>query len=71
MQKASTTVKTQKERLGKKNLKLYCTTLYHRSNGLTPQLLANSTIGSRDKKKKKTRTMISEGQDTVMSQCPD
>lgn len=51
------------------NLKLYCTTLYHRSNGLTSQLLANGIMESRDKKK--TRTMMSEDQDKTMSNCHD
>lgn len=35
------------------NLKLYCTTLYHRSNGLTSQLLANGIMGKQRQEKDK------------------
>lgn len=41
-----------------KNLKLYCTTLCQRSNGLTSQLLANSIMG--EQRQEKDRTMVSE-----------
>lgn len=41
-----------------KNLKLYCTTLCQRSNGLTSQLLANGIMG--EQRQEKDRTMASE-----------
>jgi len=46
-----TTVKMHEE-MGR-NLKLYCTTLYHRSNGLTSQLLANGIMGKQRQEKDK------------------
>lgn len=67
-QRKNPTVKMREGEMGI-NLKLYCTTLYHRSNGLTSQLLANGIMESRDKKK--TRTMVSEDQDKTMSNCHD
>ena len=39
-----------------KNLKLYCTTLCQRSNGLTSQLLANGIMG--EQRQEKDRTMV-------------
>lgn len=45
-------VKMHEEEMGK-NLKLYCTTLYHRSNGLTSQLLANGIMGKQRQEKDK------------------
>lgn len=45
-------VETCKEEMGR-NLKLYCTTLYHRSNGLTSQLLANGIMGKQRQEKDK------------------
>lgn len=41
-----------------KNLKLYCTTLCQRSNGLTSQLLANGIMG--EQRQEKDRTMVWE-----------
>lgn len=41
-----------------KNLKLYCTTLCQRSNGLTSQLLANGTMG--EQRQERDRTRVSE-----------
>lgn len=49
--------KIMREVVGK-NLKLYCTTLCQRSNGLTSQLLANGTMG--EQRREKDRTMASE-----------
>lgn len=50
--KPNTTVKMREEEMGR-NLKLYCTTLYHRSNGLTSQLLANGIMGKQRQEKDK------------------
>lgn len=41
-----------------KNLKLYCTTLCQRSNGLTSQLLAKGTMG--EQRQERDRTRVSE-----------
>lgn len=51
-----------------KNLKLYCTTLCQRSNGLTSQLLANGTMG--EQRQEKDRTMASEATHNIKD-CRD
>jgi hypothetical protein len=51
-----------------KNLKLYCTTLCQRSNGLTSQLLASGTMG--EQRQEKDRTMASETTDDTKD-CHD
>lgn len=50
--------KSDHEEGGRENLKLYCTTLCQRSNGLTSQLLANGIMG--EQRQEKDRTTASE-----------